>query len=154
MTAGRLSAEHAAILGAVLDRLIPADEHGPGAHEARVARYIERALAAEHREHRDAYLRGLSALQASARASHGAGFEELDAEAQDGLLAATEAATGSAAFFELVRTHAIEGMFGDPRWGGNHALIGWALLDYPGPRREWSAREQQLDVAPDPAPRA
>ena len=91
MTAGRLSAEHAAILGAVLDRLIPADEHGPGAHEARGARYIERALAAEQREHRDAYLRGLSALQASARASHGAGFEELDAEAQDGLLAATEA---------------------------------------------------------------
>ena len=153
MTAGRLGAEHAAILGAVLARLIPTDEHGPGAHEACVARYIERALAAEHREHRDAYFRGLSALQASARASHGAGFEQLDAEAQDTLLAATERAAGSAAFFELVRTHAIEGMFGDPRWGGNHGLLGWALLDYPGPRTEWTAREQELDVSPDREPR-
>jgi gluconate 2-dehydrogenase gamma chain len=152
VTADRLSAEHAAILAAVLARLIPSDEHGPGAREARVARYIERALAAEHREHCDAYSSGLSALQASARERHGAGFEQLDAAAQDALLETTERAAGSAAFFELVRTHAIEGMFGDPRWGGNDGLLGWALLDYPGPRREWTRREQQLDVAPQPGP--
>lgn len=152
MTAGRLSAEHAAILAAVLARLIPTDEHGPGADEARVARYIERALTAEHHEHRDAYFRGLSALQASARERHGAGFEQLDTAAQDALLEATERAAGSAAFFELVRTHAIEGMFGDPRWGGNDGLLGWALLDYPGPRREWTEHEQQLDVAPERSP--
>ena len=31
MSSSRLTAEHAADLAAMLDRLIPADEHGPGA---------------------------------------------------------------------------------------------------------------------------
>lgn len=34
MSASRLTAEHAAVLAAMLDRLIPADEHGPGARAA------------------------------------------------------------------------------------------------------------------------
>ena len=50
------------------------------------------------------------------------------------------------AFFELVRAHVLEGMFGDPSYGGNIDHAGWRLLDYPGPRRLWTAREQALDV--------
>src|SRR4051794_23144202 len=39
-----LSAADADLLEAVLERLIPTDEHGPGAREARVIHYIDRAL--------------------------------------------------------------------------------------------------------------
>jgi gluconate 2-dehydrogenase gamma chain len=147
VSASRLTAEHAAILAAMLDRLIPADEHGPGARAAGVCGYIERALAAEHQAHRDAYFRGLTALQALARKRYASTFEGLDATAQDVLLAETE--RDATAFFERVRAHAIEGMFGDPRWGGNDGYAGWELLGYPGPRAQWTERDQRLDVVPD-----
>ena len=147
MSSSRLTAEHAAVLAAMLDRLIPDDKHGPGARAAGVCSYIERALAAEHHDQRDAYFRGLTALQALARARHGSSFDGLDAAAQDALLAETERAP--TAFFERVRRHAIEGMFGDPRWGGNRGYAGWELLGYPGPRAEWTARDQRLDAVPD-----
>lgn len=150
MSPSRLTAEHAAILAAMLDRLIPADEHGPGARAAGVCSYVERALAAEHHEHRDAYLRGLTALQGLARARYASGFEGLDAAAQDALLAETE--RDATSFFELARRHAIEGMFGDPRWGGNRGSAGWKLLGYPGPRAEWTERDQRLDAVPDGEP--
>ena len=34
-------------------------------------------------------------------------------------------------FFQLLRTHTIEGMFSDPMHGGNAGLIGWQLIGYP-----------------------
>jgi gluconate 2-dehydrogenase gamma chain len=150
VSSSRLTAEHAAVLAAMLDRLIPADEHGPGARAAGVCSYIERALAAEHHDQRDAYVRGLTALQAVARARHGRSFDRLDAAAQHALLAETE--REATAFFERVRRHAIEGMFGDPRWGGNRGYAGWELLGYPGPRAEWTERDQRLDAVADGGP--
>ena len=39
-----LTAEEADLLEAIADQLIPADEHGPGAIEARAVAYIDRAL--------------------------------------------------------------------------------------------------------------
>ncbi len=76
-------------------------------------------------------------------------FVELDPPAQDAVLADVEQgrAPGVAGgFFELLRRHVLEGMFGDPRWGGNADLVGWKLLGYPGPRFEWTEEEQRLDV--------
>jgi len=143
-----LSAAERAVLEAVLERLIPADEHGPGALEAGVAGHVERALADEHRRHRDAYAHGLAALAAAARAAHGEPFERLSAERRDALLAAAERDAAGDGFFELVRAHAIEGFFGDPSAGGAAGGAGWRLLGYPGPRREWSAADQALGAAP------
>ena len=131
-----MSPSERAILEAVVDRLIPSDECGPGAVEAGVMRYMERAWAA----HREAYAGGLAAL--------GESFCDLEPEAQDAALAALE--RDGAAFFALVRTHAIEGMFGDPRWGGNADFAGWDLLGYAGLRRVWTAAEQRLDVIVPP----
>ena len=42
-----LSPGEAATIGAVCDRLIPSDSTGPGAREANVIRYIDRALAGD-----------------------------------------------------------------------------------------------------------
>jgi gluconate 2-dehydrogenase gamma chain len=40
-------------------------------------------------------------------------------------------------FFQLLRTHTIEGMFCDPMHGGNAGLIGWQLIGFPGPRMNY-----------------
>jgi hypothetical protein len=143
--AAGLTGEQAAMLSAIAERLIPSDDTGPGAAEAMAARYVLRALAADYREHRAGYARGLTALDARARKQLGAGFAALAAEQQDALLAELEGGDAeSAAFFELVRRHVVEGMFGDPVWGGNAEQAGWKLLGYPGPRHVWTAEEQRL----------
>lgn len=145
MNAAALSAEHAAVLGAVLARLIPADELGPGAREAGVMRYLQTALGEWHAHHLDAYAAGLGALEQRALSDYGHGFARCDDAQQDALLEQIER---DGSFFELVRTHAIEGMFGDPRWGGNADGAGWELLGYPGPREQWTAAQQQLATIP------
>jgi len=53
-------------------------------------------------------------------------------------------------FFELVRLHAVQGMFGDPRHGGNAGLAGWDLLGFPGVKVTFTAEEQALDVEVEP----
>jgi gluconate 2-dehydrogenase gamma chain len=145
-----LSAEQAAVLEAMIARLIPADELGPGAREADVMSYLQTALADWHAHHLGAYADGLASLEQRALAAHGHGFVLCEDAQQDALLEETER---DGEFFGLVRSHAIEGMFGDPRWGGNAGGAGWELLGYPGPREEWTAAEQQLGTVPGGAPR-
>jgi hypothetical protein len=76
----------AAALAALLDRVVPSDEHGPGALEAGVAAYVDDALAGE-----PDLERRLAALAALPDA-------ELDGDP----------------LFELVRRRAIEGYFAGP----------------------------------------
>jgi gluconate 2-dehydrogenase gamma chain len=129
---GVLTSSELATLDAALARLIPSDDGEPGAREAQVIRYVERALEGVHGDHVAAYRQGLGDLDALALARFGAAFVSLADEDQDAVL--REAERVHAGFFELMRSHAIEGMFGDPRWGGNAQLAGWRLLGYLGPR--------------------
>jgi len=145
-----LTAEEGATLEAVLSRLIPADDLGPGAREARVLRFVDRALGGPLSSLRHEYARNLAALDAFATAKRGSAFAKLAASDQDSVLAELERgeATGfsptAEAFFELMRLHAIHGMFGDPVHGGNAGLAGWRLLGFHGPRAVVPARDQQL----------
>ncbi len=41
----------------------------------------------------------------------------------------------------------MEGMFGDPYYGGNKNFAGWDLIRYPGPRLATSADDQKMGVA-------
>lgn len=122
-------------------------------------RYVELALAADYRAHRAAYAEGLGAVDNYAASSYGSGFCELPPERQDAVLSDMEQgrapgfASGSDAFFELVRQHVLEGMFGDPSWGGNAGFAGWDLIGYPGVRPVWTEEEQQLDAVVAPAHR-
>lgn len=145
-----LNAGEVVVLDAVLQRLIPTDELGPGACEAGVRNYICQELLSDYSEYADGYHSGLAAIDDQARSLHGIPFADLDPKQQDELLADVEAARleprCSAEFFALLHRHAMEGMFGDPRWGGNVDLVGWRLLGYPGPRAVWTAEEQQLEL--------
>ena len=149
-----LTAAESDTLEAIVDRLIPADENGPGAREARAAHYIDRALAGPLASSRSAYASGLAAVDRYAEESRGARFAALDPEARDAVLGDMESnrATGffpdSATFFNLVRTHTIEGTFCDPYYGGNANFVGWDLIGYPGVRTVVTADEQRMDGAP------
>jgi gluconate 2-dehydrogenase gamma chain len=152
-----LTAAEAETVEAMVDRLIPADSNGPGAAEARVARYIDRALAGELASLRATYSDGLAAVDAYAQSRFGAALAELDPAQQDAVLSdmeqnvATGFPGGSRTFFELVREHCLQGMFGDPVHGGNEDFIGWDLVGFPGVKLSFAAAEQEMDVIVVPA---
>ena len=137
---------------AVVARLIPADENGPGALEARADRYIDRALAGALKASRAAYTAGLADLNARAQAAKGVPFTRLSSADQDAVL--TTFQQTSAQFFNLIRTHTIQGTFGDPFYGGNANFIGWNLIGYPGARTSVSADLQRLDKKPESSRKA
>jgi gluconate 2-dehydrogenase gamma chain len=147
-----LTAAEADILEAVCARLIPTDENGPGATEARAAHYIDRALTGPLRASRDAYAAGLAAIDGHAQASKGAPFVKLAPRDQDAVLTDMEknVAVGftpnAATFFNLVRTHTIQGTFCDPYYGGNANFVGWDLIGYPGLRMAVDADEQRMSA--------
>lgn len=144
-----LTATEADILDAVLDRLIPSDEHGPGAREARVIHYVDRALGGALASSRQVYAAGLASLDQYAQASRGKAFLALSNTDRDAVLTDVEAGTatgfagGARPFFAMVLAHARQGMFGDPYYGGNANFVGWDLLGYPGIRTMVTAAEQQ-----------
>jgi gluconate 2-dehydrogenase gamma chain len=142
-----LSEAELAILDGVVERLIPSDESGPGAREAGVRQFIERALATDYEADTDLYRAGLAAIDTYANATCGGAFATLAAPQQDAILREIEANDLDAApgFFELVRRHTIEGMFCDPAWGGNIDRVGWTLIGYRGPKAVWTEAEQELD---------
>ena len=127
-----LSATEADILEAFCARLIPLDETGPGAREARAAHYIDRSLAGALAASREAYRAGLTGLDARAQRMKGQGFARLAEADQDAVLMALE--KDDPAFFALVRGHTLQGMFGDPYYGGNAGFVGWDMIRYPGLR--------------------
>ena len=127
-----LSATEADVLEAFCARLIPSDETGPGAREARAAHYIDRSLAGALSASREAYRAGLTALDGRARALRGQAFARLPEADQDAVLMALE--KDDPGFFGLVRGHTLQGTFGDPYYGGNAGFVGWDLIGYPGIR--------------------
>jgi gluconate 2-dehydrogenase gamma chain len=170
------AAEDVGVIDAIVARLIPTDANGPGATEGRVARYIDRALAGELSAFRDVYGAGLAQVESFSQANYGATFTSLTADRQDAVLRFMERAsqpaapTGSdnregtaprvpfpssaAAFFETIREHTLQGMFGDPYHGGNAAFVGWDLLGFPGIKLFYSSKEQQLDATTKAAHRS
>lgn len=152
-----LTAAEADLLEVICSRIIPSDENGPGAREARAAHFIDRALGGALAASRPAYTAGFAALDRYARSSRGKPFLELSERDMDSVLIDVEtgAATGfqgsPAAFFAMVRTHTLQGTFGDPYYGGNANFVGWDLLGYPGVRTNVSAEEQRLGakIAPN-----
>jgi len=144
-----LTAMEADVLDAIVARLIPSDATGPGAKEARAARYVDRALGGALASSRPLYAVGLAAVDQLAQSSRGKTFKDLPPEEQDAILTDIEGGNpppfaGAAAFFTLVRAHTMQGTFCDPYYGGNAGFVGWDLIGYPGVRTLVTADEQRL----------
>ena len=155
-----LTAVESTTLEAIVARLIPTDDTGPGAAEARAGHYIDRALGGALASVREVYRAGLVAVDRYARTSKGAPFPQLSSRDQDAVLSDMDknVATGftpdSSTFFNLVRAHTIQGTFCDPYYGGNANFIGWGLIGYPGVRLAVTADQQRLDARVAPTHRS
>ena len=140
------------VLRAAIQRIVPPDgsavsapdDEFPGGWEAGAGDYLLRQLAPEGDLHALAglYAAGLDALDAEARALSpgGKGFADLDAPAQDALLARVEAGnvlTGAwppdlepALFFRRFAEHVAEGFYSDPGNGGNKNGVSWKMIGF------------------------
>lgn len=138
------TAAEARVVAAACERIFPSDQSGPGATEAGVVIYIDRQLAGPYGRDKYRYTKGPFVESAPEHGYQGqanpqqiyrdgvrrlGSFGELTPAEQDERLRAIE----KTPFFEMLRTHTIEGMFCDPLHGGNAGLIGWQLVGYPGP---------------------
>jgi hypothetical protein len=122
-----LSAEEAAEIEAAASRIIPSDG-SPGAREAGVIYFIDRALATFASEQRDDYAKGLPVLEAKTREMfpNTPRFSQATPVQQDGVLKALEGQP----IFELIRAHTIMGFVTVPERGGNRGKVGWKLMGY------------------------
>lgn len=119
--------EQAAEVEAMAAQIIPAD-HTPGAREARVVHFIDRALTTFEADRKADYVSGLAELQAQTKQlfPSASRFSALTSEQQIQVLTAIERSP----FFNLVRTHTISGFFASPIHGGNADKAGWKLVSY------------------------
>ena len=142
--------ENSQTIAAFTERLMPGAPGKPGALDAGVLRYIDLALAGAYADLQEFYRHGLTQLDAYCRKSYSAPFIRLDAAQQDEVITALEQGKAdgfiwptSRAFFEVVRTHTMEGMFADPIYGGNQEFAGWRLVGFPGAQAIFSPSDLQ-----------
>ena len=117
----------AAEVDAMAAQIIPTDAT-PGAREAHVINFIDRALTTFEKDQQPAYVKGLQELEAQTKTlfPSAAKFSALTPAQQIQVLTAME----KTPFFNLVRTHTITGFFAHPSHGGNADKIGWKLVNY------------------------
>jgi hypothetical protein len=119
--------EQAAEIEAMTAQIIPTDST-PGAREAHVIQFIDRALVTFEKDRQGAYTQGLKELQAKTKELYPSAstFSALTSDQQIKVLTAIE----QTPFFNLVRTHTITGFFASPAHGGNYDKVGWKLVSY------------------------
>jgi gluconate 2-dehydrogenase gamma chain len=163
------TAEQAVEIDAIASRIFPTDET-PGAHEAGVVYFIDRALTSFAKDAQKTYQEGLPELQARVNKRFPAvkKFSAASPEQQDEVLHSFDergatpglpfgAGRGTQGFFETLRQHTITGFLIDPDYGGNHDGAGWKVIgrerehvfqppfgyydkDYPG----WQPAEKEV----------
>lgn len=132
----------------LVDRIIPADELGPGALELGAANYIDVQMADYLAPQLAAWVAGFETLDAFAMQSQGALFADLPADKRDAVLLALP--QNLQGFFNQARTYTLQGTFGDPHYGGNIGGKGWDIIRYPGPRPATSPDMQRMDHEAEP----
>ena len=135
------SPEQANEIDAISARIIPSDST-PGAREAGVVYFIDRALLTFAVDDQKTYKEGLPELQARVHEMFPAlaKFSQATSEQQDEILRSFDQhaeSTGRGAFrshaagtsfFETVRGHTVIGFLIDPESGGNRDGVGWKLI--------------------------
>jgi Gluconate 2-dehydrogenase subunit 3 len=162
--------EEAVEVEAITARIIPTDDT-PGAREAGVVYFIDRALATFSTDDQKTYRQGLPELQArvSEMFPGTTRYSALAADQQDEILHSFDdntpgrrrpfrARPGAQNVFETLLQHTMAGFLIDPDYGANHDGVGWKLIgrerdhmfqppfgyydkDYPG----WEASMKEAD---------
>jgi gluconate 2-dehydrogenase gamma chain len=134
------SPEQAAEIDAIAARIIPTDGT-PGAREAGVVYFIDRALTTFASDDQKTYKEGLPELQARVRELFPAveRFSAATPEQQDEVLRSLDdhapvparpfrPRPAAQSFFETLRQHTIAGFLIDPDTGGNRDGVGWKVI--------------------------
>ena len=134
----------AAVVEAMAARIVPSEAGSPGAREARAIVYIDRALAGYFASLQVLYREGVESVEAMSLAQFGKYFVEMEDSQQDELLQSMVSGSlpKAAEFFAVVYEHTIEGIFGDPIYGGNADAVGWRLIGFPG--AQWGYTPAQM----------
>lgn len=86
---------------------------------------------------RGQYTSGIATLDTLA----GGDFTKASPAEQDKILASPQLKTFLALLFE----HTIEGMYGNPEYGGNRSLAGWKEIGYPGDSQPTGYTDQEVE---------
>ena len=123
-----LTAAQAADFEAIAMRIIPSDDGTPGAKEAGVIHFMDKALTTFAAPDKDEFLKGLEGFnrRVAEKWPGTASFSALGPDRQDELLKELE----KTPFFGQVRWATLSGMFANPSWGGNAGEVGWKLLGF------------------------
>jgi Gluconate 2-dehydrogenase subunit 3 len=132
--------QEAVEIDAIAARIIPSDET-PGAREAGVVYFIDRALTTFAVDDQKPYREGLPALQARVSELFPAleKFSAATPQQQDQILRSLDEQSGparrhsrssgaSSSFFQAVRVHTIVAFLIDPDSGGNRDGVGWKVI--------------------------
>ena len=121
-----LTAAEAADIEALTACIVPTDDK-PGAREARVVYFIDRALGTFYAPQLPAYRAGLVAFQRQFELGHGGRkFAALGLAEQGAFISTIE----TSAFFMTTRQLTAVGLVASPRYGGNFNKVGWQILGF------------------------
>jgi hypothetical protein len=121
------TAEELADVAAIAEQIIPSDET-PGAREAGVANFIDRALASFLSRLAPPFRMLFADFRARCRVKYpdAASFAALSSGQQIEFLKTVERTP----FFETMRLLTVLGMFTAPEYGGNRDGLGWKLIGF------------------------
>jgi gluconate 2-dehydrogenase gamma chain len=155
------NAEEVLFIEAACERLIPADESGPGALGTGVTNYLDKQLGGAWGAGERLYRSGpwqpgtptqgyqlpftpaelfhscLRVINRDLKARN-APFNEMSEENQDAYLKSLESGAHdldgvpSSVFFDMLLKMSVEGFFSDPVYGGNRDMIAWRMIGFPG----------------------
>ena len=122
-----LTSEEALEIDAISSQIVPSSD-GPGAHEAGVIYFIDRALSTFDSHLRESYRKGMAGVQQKRKEMFpgSTSIAALTSDQQIQLIQGIE----TTEFFELLRTHTLYGFLGNPSYGGNRDRVGWKLIGF------------------------
>ncbi|MCB8874098.1 gluconate 2-dehydrogenase subunit 3 family protein [Acidisoma silvae] len=162
------TADEFAFVTAFVDRLIPADEEGPGAVELDVPNFIDLQMNTTYGHGglwymhppfrqapatfgnqlglppREIYRQGIAAAETAIQAKYGKRFTDMTAGERDTVITAMQkkalamAPVPASMLFGQFLTNTKEGYFSDPIHGGNRGMAAWKMIGYPGARADFT----------------
>lgn len=135
-------------LDAIAALILPSDLL-PGAREARVVEYIDRALGSFAADQRPLFDAGLAELDARVKRRHPAAGSFADLADADAVTLLGELEREGSEFFEVARVAVITGFLANPEYGGNAGKLGWRVIGFED-RFIWSEPFGWYDAEPAP----
>lgn len=131
-----LTEDEIKLMEAIAERIVPTDDWA-GGREAGVANFIDIQLTGPYRRFQQDYRKGLAALENTCTNKFHRKFENLSWDTQTTVLQDMEAGRldseewrngFSEYFFELLRSHCLQGYYGSPRHGGNKNYVSYKMI--------------------------